>query len=38
VTTGASSPEDLLAAGAPHLLDSVTGLLQLLGIGAPTGG
>jgi phosphoglycolate phosphatase len=36
VTTGASSEQDLLAAGAPHVLDSVAGLVQLLGIGAPT--
>ena len=36
VTTGASSQEDLLAVGAPHVLDSVTGLTQLLGIGAPS--
>jgi phosphonatase-like hydrolase len=34
VTTGASSAEELAAAGAPHVLDSVTGLVQLLGIGA----
>jgi phosphoglycolate phosphatase len=34
VTTGASSPEALAAAGAPHVLDSVTGLVRLLGIGA----
>jgi phosphoglycolate phosphatase len=33
VTSGASSAEDLLAAGAPHVLDSVTGLISLLGIG-----
>jgi phosphoglycolate phosphatase len=38
VTTGASPEEDLLAAGAPHVLDSVTGLVQLLGIGAPSVG
>jgi phosphoglycolate phosphatase len=38
VTTGASSEQDLLAAGAPHVLDSVAGLVQLLGIGAPTAG
>jgi phosphoglycolate phosphatase len=36
VTTGASTAEDLAAAGAPHILDSVTGLLRLLGIGAET--
>jgi phosphoglycolate phosphatase len=34
VTTGAATEEDLAAAGAPHILDSVAGLLQLLGIGA----
>jgi phosphoglycolate phosphatase len=34
VTTGAATEEDLAAAGAAHVLDSVTGLLQLLGIGA----
>ncbi len=34
VTTGAATEEDLAAAGAPHILDSVTGLVQLLGIGA----
>jgi phosphoglycolate phosphatase len=34
VTTGAGSPEALARAGAPHILDSVTGLVQLLGIGA----
>jgi phosphoglycolate phosphatase len=33
VTTGASSEEDLAGAGAPHVLASVTGLVQLLGIG-----
>jgi phosphoglycolate phosphatase len=33
VTTGASSEEDLAAAGAPHILESVTGLVPLLGIG-----
>jgi phosphoglycolate phosphatase len=38
VTTGASAQEDLLAAGAPHVLDSITGLVQLLGIGAPSVG
>ncbi|HEY2506176.1 MAG TPA: HAD-IA family hydrolase [Streptosporangiaceae bacterium] len=32
VTTGASSAEDLAAAGAPHVLDSVTGVLQLVGL------
>jgi len=34
VATGASSQDDLAGAGAPHVLDSVTGLIQLLGIGA----
>ena len=34
VTTGSSTEEELAAAGAPHVLDSVTGLVQLLGIGA----
>jgi phosphoglycolate phosphatase len=38
VTTGASSEQALLAAGAPHVLDSVAGLVQLLGIGAPSVG
>jgi len=33
VTTGAGTAEELAAAGAPHVLDSVTGLVQLLGIG-----
>jgi phosphoglycolate phosphatase len=33
VTTGAGTAEELAAAGAPHVLDSVAGLLQLLGIG-----
>jgi phosphoglycolate phosphatase len=33
VTTGASTEEDLAGAEAPHVLDSVTGLLELLGIG-----
>ena len=37
VTTGASTEEDLRAAGAPHVLDSITGLVQLLAIGAPAG-
>ncbi len=36
VTTGASGEDELAAAGAPHVLDSVTGLVRLLGIGAPT--
>jgi phosphoglycolate phosphatase len=34
VTTGAGSPEALAAAGAPHILDSVGGLLELIGVGA----
>ena len=34
VTSGSASREALTAAGAPHILDSVTGLLQLAGIGA----
>jgi phosphoglycolate phosphatase len=34
VTTGASSAEELAEAGARHVLDSVTGLIQLLGVGA----
>ena len=33
VTTGAGSRESLEAAGAPHILDSVTGLVQLIGLG-----
>jgi phosphoglycolate phosphatase len=32
VTSGASSREALLAAGAPHVLDSITGLLCLVGL------
>jgi phosphoglycolate phosphatase len=38
VTTGASSAEELWAAGAPHVLDSIAGLVQLLGIGAASVG
>ncbi len=34
VTTGAGSRDSLLAAGAPHILDSVSGLLPLIGVGA----
>jgi len=34
VTTGSAGREALAAAGAPHILDSVTGLLQLAGVGA----
>jgi len=33
VTTGASDADELAAAGAPYVLDSVTGLLHLLGVG-----
>jgi phosphoglycolate phosphatase len=35
VTTGAGSRESLVAAGAPHVLDTVAGLIQLIGLGAP---
>jgi len=34
VTTGSASREVLAAAGAPHILDSITGLVQLAGITA----
>jgi len=34
VLTGASSREALAAAGAPYILESVTGLLQLIGLAA----
>jgi phosphoglycolate phosphatase len=34
VTTGAGSAESLAAAGAPHVLDSIGGLLQLIGVGS----
>lgn len=34
VTTGAGSAESLAAAGAPHILDSVGGLVQLIGLGS----
>jgi phosphoglycolate phosphatase len=34
VTSGAASAESLTAAGAPHVLDSVGGLLQLIGVGS----
>jgi phosphonatase-like hydrolase len=34
VTSGAASAESLAAAGAPHILDSVGGLLQLIGVGS----
>jgi phosphoglycolate phosphatase len=33
VTTGASSRDELIAAGAPHVLESVGELLRLLGLG-----
>ncbi|MBO0825260.1 MAG: HAD hydrolase-like protein, partial [Actinobacteria bacterium] len=32
VVTGSASRETLTAAGAPHILDSITGLVQLVGI------
>jgi phosphoglycolate phosphatase len=34
VTTGAGSREALIAAGAPHILDSIGGLVRLIGLGA----
>jgi phosphoglycolate phosphatase len=34
VTTGAGSAESLTAAGAPHILDSVGGLVRLIGLGS----
>jgi len=34
VTSGAGTRDSLEAAGAPHILDSVGGLVQLIGIGA----
>jgi phosphoglycolate phosphatase len=34
VLTGSASGEELAAAGAPHILDSITGLLPLLEIGS----
>lgn len=34
VTTGAGSRESLVAAGAPHILDSIGGLVQLVGLGS----
>jgi phosphoglycolate phosphatase len=34
VTTGAGSRESLVAAGATHILDSIGGLIQLIGLGA----
>jgi phosphoglycolate phosphatase len=37
VTTGAASHEALAAAGAPHVLDSVTGVLQLVGLAGQFG-
>jgi phosphonatase-like hydrolase len=33
VSTGAGSRESLAAAGAPHLLDSISDLVQLIGVG-----
>jgi phosphonatase-like hydrolase len=36
VLTGSASRETLSAVGAPHILDSVTGLAQLVGIAADT--
>jgi phosphoglycolate phosphatase len=38
VTTGAGSRESLTAAGAPYILDSVAGLVQLIGIGGESVG
>jgi phosphonatase-like hydrolase len=38
VTTGSASRETLAAAGAPHILDSITGLVQLVGIAASAHG
>jgi phosphoglycolate phosphatase len=34
VITGAGSRDSLIAAGAPHVLDSIGGLIQLIGLGA----
>jgi phosphoglycolate phosphatase-like HAD superfamily hydrolase len=34
VTTGSASREELAAAGAPYIVDSITDLLPLVGIGA----
>jgi phosphonatase-like hydrolase len=34
VLTGSGSAESLTAAGAPHVLDSIGGLVQLVGVGA----
>jgi phosphoglycolate phosphatase len=34
VTTGAGSRESLIAAGAPHVLDSIGALIELIGLGA----
>jgi phosphoglycolate phosphatase len=36
VTTGAGSRDSLIGAGAPHILDSIGGLIQLIGLGAGT--
>jgi phosphoglycolate phosphatase len=35
VLTGSASREELASAGAPYILDAVTGLLALLGLGTP---
>jgi phosphoglycolate phosphatase len=37
VTTGGGSPDALAAAGAPHILDSVTDLLRLVGLAGQLG-
>jgi phosphoglycolate phosphatase-like HAD superfamily hydrolase len=34
VLTGTGSIQDLAKAGAPHIIDSISGLIPLLGIGA----
>jgi phosphoglycolate phosphatase-like HAD superfamily hydrolase len=34
VLTGSGSSESLSAAGAPHILDSIGGLVQLIGLGS----
>jgi phosphoglycolate phosphatase-like HAD superfamily hydrolase len=36
VTTGAGGRESLVAAGAPHILDSIGDLVQLIGVGSPS--
>ena len=38
VTTGASDAQTLADAGAPHILESITGLIELIGIGAELAG